>query len=64
MLTLTFLASASSHRRPTGRWISTTNYGVVPAGYWWEVLFDALAIATLVVSVSLISDAIQAAFER
>ena len=26
------------------------------AGYWWEVLFDALAIASLVVAVNLISD--------
>ncbi len=41
--------SAFSHRRPTGRSTSQANYGVVPAGYWWEVLFDALAIATLVV---------------
>jgi peptide/nickel transport system permease protein len=35
----------------------------VPAGYWWEVLFDALAIATLVVSVTLISDSVQGALE-
>jgi len=39
------------------------NYGVVPAGYWWEVLFDALAVATLVVSISLISDSVQGALE-
>jgi peptide/nickel transport system permease protein len=42
----------------------STNYGLVTAGYWWEVLFDALAIATLVVSVSLISDAVEGVFER
>ncbi len=34
-----------------------------PAGYWWEVLFDALAIATLVVSITLISDSVQGALE-
>ena len=39
------------------------NYGVVPAGYWWEVLFDAVAIATLVVSITLISDSVQGALE-
>ena len=36
----------------------------MPAGYWWEVLFDALAIASLVVAVNLISDAIEGVLER
>jgi peptide/nickel transport system permease protein len=40
------------------------NYGQVTAGYWWEVLFDALAIASLVVSVNLISDSIERVLER
>jgi peptide/nickel transport system permease protein len=35
------------------------NYGQVTAGFWWEVLFDALAIASLVVAVNLISDSIE-----
>ena len=41
-----------------------TNYGQVVAGFWWEVLFDALAIASLVVAVNLISDALEGVFER
>src|SRR3984885_1560134 len=41
-----------------------TNYGQVAAGFWWEVLFDALAIASLVVAVNLISDAIEGVLER
>ena len=41
-----------------------TNYGQVAAGYWWEVLFDALAIASLVVAVNLISDSIEKVFDR
>jgi peptide/nickel transport system permease protein len=41
-----------------------TNYGQVAAGFWWEVLFDALAIASLVVAVNLISDAIEGVIER
>jgi peptide/nickel transport system permease protein len=47
---------------PTPDWGAdiATNYGYLPAGYWWEVLFPALAIASLVVSVNLISDAIEA----
>ena len=40
------------------------NYGVVTAGYWWEVLFDALAIASLVVAVTLVSDSIEGVLER
>jgi peptide/nickel transport system permease protein len=41
-----------------------TNYGQVAAGFWWEVLFDALAIASLVIAVNLISDAVEGVFER
>jgi peptide/nickel transport system permease protein len=41
-----------------------TNYGQVAAGFWWEVVFDALAIASLVVAVNLIADAIEGVFDR
>jgi len=41
-----------------------TNYGQVTAGFWWEVVFDALAIASLVVAVNLIADAVEGVFER
>jgi peptide/nickel transport system permease protein len=41
-----------------------TNYGQVAAGFWWEVLWDALAIASLVVAVNLIADAVEGVFER
>jgi peptide/nickel transport system permease protein len=41
-----------------------TNYGQVTAGFWWEVLFDALAIASLVVAFNLIADAVEGVFER
>ena len=41
-----------------------TNYGQVTAGFWWEVLWDALAIASLVVAVNLIADAVEGVFER
>jgi peptide/nickel transport system permease protein len=40
------------------------NYGQVAAGYWWEVLFDALAIASLVVAVNFVADAIERVLER
>jgi peptide/nickel transport system permease protein len=35
------------------------NYGLLAAGYWWEVLFPALAIASLIVAVNLIADSIE-----
>ncbi len=41
----------------------SNNYGQLGAGYWWEVLFDALAIATLVVGVNMVSTSIEQALE-
>jgi peptide/nickel transport system permease protein len=40
------------------------HYGLISGGYWWPVLFPALAIATLVIGVNLIADGISKAFER
>jgi peptide/nickel transport system permease protein len=40
------------------------NYGQVAAGFWWEVLFDALAIASLIVGVNFVSDAVEGVLER
>jgi peptide/nickel transport system permease protein len=46
---------------PTPDWGSdiAANYGVLPAGYWWATLFPALAIASLVVAVNLVTDSIE-----
>jgi peptide/nickel transport system permease protein len=64
ILTLTFLGVGV--QPPAADWALdiSANYGVVPAGYWWEVTFAAIAVVTLVVAVSLISDAVQGVFER
>jgi peptide/nickel transport system permease protein len=64
VLTLTFLGLGVEPPSPDWALDINANYVVLSAGYWWEVLFDALAIATLVVSVSLISDSIQGVFEQ
>jgi peptide/nickel transport system permease protein len=40
-----------------------TNFGLVTAGYWWEVLFDALAVASLVVGVNMIANSIESALD-
>ncbi len=39
------------------------NISVVSAGYWWEVLFAAAAIASLVIGINLVADAIEKAME-
>jgi peptide/nickel transport system permease protein len=46
---------------PTPDWGAdiAANYIVLPAGYWWETLFPALAIASLVIGVNLITDSIE-----
>jgi peptide/nickel transport system permease protein len=41
----------------------SNNYGQLSAGYWWEVLFDALAIATLVIGVNMFSTSVESALE-
>jgi peptide/nickel transport system permease protein len=63
ILTLTFLGVGV--QPPAADWALDifANYGVVPAGYWWEVTFGAIAIITLIVAVTLISDSIQATLE-
>jgi peptide/nickel transport system permease protein len=40
------------------------HYGLISGGYWWPVLFPALAIATLVIGVNMLADGITQAFER
>jgi peptide/nickel transport system permease protein len=47
---------------PTPDWGAdvANNYGVLAAGYWWETLFPALAIASLVIAINLIGDSIEA----
>lgn len=39
------------------------NYGLITGGIWWTVLFNALAIASLVLGVNFISEGIHDAFE-
>ncbi len=46
---------------PTPDWGAdiANSYQYLSAGYWWETLFPALAIATLVVAVNLVADSIE-----
>ena len=47
---------------PTPDWGAdiANSYQYLGAGYWWEVLFPALAIASLVVAINLIADSVEA----
>jgi peptide/nickel transport system permease protein len=47
--------------QPTPDWGGdiNANYGVLPAGYWWMTLFPALAIASLVIAINLVTDSIE-----
>jgi peptide/nickel transport system permease protein len=64
ILTLTFLGLGV--QPPSADWALdiSANFGVVPAGYWWEVTFDAIAVVTLIVAVTLISDSVQGVFDE
>jgi len=57
--TLSFLGLGVQPPSPDWGLDIAQNYGQVTAGFWWEVLFDALAIASLIIAVSLIADSIQ-----
>ena len=39
------------------------SYGLIDGGFWWTVLFDAGAIASLVVGVNMVADGVHGAFE-
>jgi peptide/nickel transport system permease protein len=53
-------------QQPTPDWGGdiSANYGVLTAGFWWETLFDALAIASLVIAVNLVADSIEGVFNQ
>jgi peptide/nickel transport system permease protein len=62
--TLSFLGFGV--RPPTPDWGAdiASSYQYLAAGYWWETLFPALAIASLVVAVNLVADSIEAVLIR
>ena len=62
--TLSFLGFGVQPPSPDWALDIATNYGLVSAGYWWEVLFDALALASLVIGVNLIADAVEGAIDQ
>ncbi len=62
---LTFLGFGVQPPSPDWSLQIADSYGLLTSGtYWWTVLFPALAIASLVVSVNLIADGIGRVLER
>ena len=61
--TLSFLGFGVQPPTPDWGGDISDNYGLIAAGYWWETLFPAIAIASLVVAVNLIADAISGVLE-
>jgi peptide/nickel transport system permease protein len=62
--TLSFLGVGIQPPSPDWGLEISQNFGQVTAGYWWQVLFDALAIISLVVAINLMSDSIERVLER
>jgi peptide/nickel transport system permease protein len=61
--TLSFLGFGIQQPQPDWGGDISVNYGVITAGFWWETLFPALAIASLVVAVNLVADSVSGVFE-
>jgi peptide/nickel transport system permease protein len=61
VVTLSFLGFGPQPPSPDWGLQIAEGYRFISAGYWWESLFPALAIASLVTAVNLISDGIQQA---
>jgi peptide/nickel transport system permease protein len=61
--TLSFIGFGIQPPSPDWGLAISENYSLIGGGYWWTVLFDALAIASLVVGVNLVADGIQNVLE-
>ncbi len=62
--TLSFLGFGADPSIPDWGQDISENYQFINGGVWWAVLFPSLAIATLIVGINLVADAIASTFER
>ena len=62
--TLSFIGFGIQPPSPDWGLSIASNYGLIGGGFWWTVLFDALAIASLVVGVNLIADGVAGVFRE
>lgn len=61
--TLSFLGFGIQPPSPDWGLAISQSYGMINGGFWWPVLFNAIAIASLVVGVNLIADGMQSEYE-
>jgi peptide/nickel transport system permease protein len=61
--TLSFMGFGIQPPSPDWGLSVSANYGMIGGGFWWTVLFDSIAIATLVVGVNLIADGVAGALD-
>jgi peptide/nickel transport system permease protein len=59
--TLSFLGFGIQPPSPDWGLSISNNYGMIGGGFWWTVLFDSLAIASLVIGVNLLADGVEGA---
>jgi len=62
--TLSFLGFGADPSIPDWGQDISQHYQFINGGVWWAVLFPSLAIATLIIGINLIADAISQVFER
>jgi len=62
--TLTFLGAGIQPPSPDWGLMIFEEYSQVISGFWWPVVFPSLAIASLVIAVNLIADALQGVLSR
>ncbi|TGR60156.1 ABC transporter permease, partial [bacterium M00.F.Ca.ET.194.01.1.1] len=60
--TLSFMGFGIQPPSPDWGLSISSNYGMIGGGFWWTVLFDALAIASLVIAVNLVAYGVHGAF--
>jgi len=62
--TLSFIGFGIQPPSPDWGLAVSQSYGLINGGIWWPVLFNTVAIASLVVGVNLAADGIQSAFDE
>jgi len=63
IVTLSFLGFGLQPPSPNWGADISSNYQLIVSGYWWESLFDALAIATLVIGINMFATSIESALD-
>ncbi len=61
--TLSFLGAGPPPPSPDWGSQVSDNFNSIVSGYWWSTFFPAMAIASLVIAVNLIADAVQSVME-